>query len=94
MQCVEDDDNIWPTDAKDVASIQVPEWDLQPGDEARYATWILIGLHDQNRTYDNEMIRAASTLNVVFACFFWEYSFHPPSCRSLMSSVQTLTFLI
>lgn len=35
MQCVEDDDNIWPTDAKDVASIQVPEWDLQPGDEAQ-----------------------------------------------------------
>lgn len=33
MQCVEDDDNIWPTDAKDVASIEVPEWDLKPGDE-------------------------------------------------------------
>ncbi|CAK8996429.1 NAD-dependent protein deacylase (Regulatory protein SIR2 homolog) [Durusdinium trenchii] len=33
MQCVEDDESIWPTDAKDLTSIEVPEWDLQAGDE-------------------------------------------------------------
>ena len=41
MQCVEDDDNIWPTDAKDVASIEVPEWDLKPGDEARHGVSLI-----------------------------------------------------
>lgn len=35
MQCVEDDESIWPTDAKDLTSIEVPEWDLQAGDEAQ-----------------------------------------------------------
>lgn len=33
MQCVEDDGEIWPTVAKDIEDIEVPEWDLKPGEE-------------------------------------------------------------
>ncbi|CAJ1383520.1 unnamed protein product [Effrenium voratum] len=33
LQCVEDDGSIWPTEAEKVSDIQVPDWDLQPGEE-------------------------------------------------------------
>lgn len=42
MQCVEDDGSIWPTDAKEMASIEVPDWDLQAGDEARNSGFVLM----------------------------------------------------
>ena len=32
---MEDDGEIWPTVAKDIEDIEVPEWDLKPGEEAR-----------------------------------------------------------
>ena len=52
MQCVEDDESIWETDAKDVAGIQVPEWDLKPGDEA--GKWDVI--HAKNDMDCDKMI--------------------------------------
>ena len=33
MQCVEDDGKIWRTDPDQMAKIEVPEWDLAPGEK-------------------------------------------------------------
>mmetsp|Transcript_62354 Transcript_62354/g.115732 ORF Transcript_62354/g.115732 Transcript_62354/m.115732 type:complete len:359 (+) Transcript_62354:1-1077(+) len=43
MQCVEDDGRIWKTDPEQIGSLQVPDWDVTPGEEVEAkvsAKWV------------------------------------------------------
>eukprot|EP00434_Breviolum_minutum_P006536 symbB.v1.2.005769.t1/scaffold289.1/size287290/14 len=63
MQCVEDDKNIWPTDPKDIADIQVPVWDLEAGEKvlalvAGVEVEAIVQEDGASLTKDREPIRA------------------------------------